>query len=84
MKTTQEENIMPSSIDTSVLNDPELIRKRKEARRNMTDAERQALMSQAAERAFQEGYEKFKRESFEYLRKRREAKDRKKKSEPQS
>ena len=33
-------------------------------------------LTQAGERAFQEEYEKFKRESFEHLRKQREAKER--------
>jgi len=33
-------------------------------------------LTQAGERAFQEDYEKFKRESFEHLRKRRETKER--------
>ena len=61
----EKENIMTSPIDPAILNDPELIRQRKEARRNMTDAERQRFLTQAAERAFQEHYEKFKRETFE-------------------
>ena len=34
-------------------------------------------LAQATERAFQEHYEKFKRESYEYLCKQREAKERK-------
>ena len=34
-------------------------------------------LSQATERAMQEHYEKFKRESFEYAQKQREAKERK-------
>jgi len=41
-------------------------------------------LTQAGERAFQEEYEKFKRESFEHLSKQREAKEQRDKKTEQS
>jgi len=77
MKTIPQEDIIARVIDPAVLDDPELIRKRKEARRNMTDEERQAMLSRAVERTAQEHYERFKRETLELARQEREAKERK-------
>jgi len=70
MITIPNENMTPSVIDHAVLDDPELIRQRKEARRNMTAARRQELLDQAAERADEACHEKFKQECFEHTCKR--------------
>ena len=72
---TREEAL--ARVDALNHEDPEVIRKRKEARRNITPEQREALFRQATERAMQEHYEKFKRESFEYAQKQREEKERK-------
>jgi len=79
MKTIQKEYRTTQGVDPAILNDPELIRQRKEARRNITAKERQEMLAQAVERTAQEDYEKFKRESYEHLCKIREAREQKKK-----
>jgi hypothetical protein len=76
--------MMTRVVDHTIVDDPELIRKRKEARRNMTAKERQEMLMQAAERAMKEDYEKFKQVSYEHLLRQREAKERKKKEAEKS
>jgi len=75
MKTIPQENMVASPIDPAVLYAPELIRKRKEARRGVTDEQRRLLLTQAAERVSREYYEKFKRETLDLVRKQREARE---------
>ena len=76
MTTIQQGYETTQGIDPAILNDPELIRKRKEARRNMTAKERQEMLTQAGERAFQEAHEQFVQEGIARWRKQQEAKER--------
>ena len=79
MQTIPREYVTTQGIDPAILNDPELIRKRKEARRNMTAEQQQEMLKQSIERTAQEDFEKFKQETLELARKQREAKERKRK-----
>jgi len=71
-----KENMTQSVVDPAVLNDPELIRKRKEARRNMSDVKRQEMLSQVTERAMQEAEKQFRQETIAFDRKRRAVQER--------
>jgi hypothetical protein len=70
MKTLSSEDMQV--VTPMMQESPELIHKRREARRKMTTAERQALMTQAVERVDQKYAEKFRQECLDHLAKKQE------------
>ena len=61
--------------DKLMQEDPDLARKRKEARRSMSDEKRAALMARSLERQNKEEHDKFVQATLALLRKQRETQE---------
>ena len=82
MTTIQKEGVSKEGLQAQFIDhtdDPELIRKRREARRNMTDAAKQEILTQILDRTVRENLDQIAQEQIAHHRKEQAKKEQREK-----